>query len=157
LALIPGAVSPMLWALGGATRLLLPMSLLNRLDDQQQATLIAHELAHWRRCDHWVRVFELLVTGLYWWHPVVWWARWELRETEEQCCDAWVVGSLPQAARPYALALLETVNFLTAARPALPPVASGIGHRHLLQRRLRMIMQCSTPKKLGWIGILAVL
>ena len=48
-------------------------------------------LAHLRRGDHWVRGLELLVTGLYWWHPVVWWACCELREAEERCCDAWVV------------------------------------------------------------------
>jgi beta-lactamase regulating signal transducer with metallopeptidase domain len=157
IALVPGAVSPMLWALGGSTRLLLPLALLERLDGDQRATLIAHELAHWRRRDHWVRVLELAVTGIYWWHPVVWWARSELRETEEQCCDAWVVGSAPESARPYALALLETVNFLAGARPALPPAASGIGHRHLLQRRLTMIMQGRTPKTLSWLGAVAVI
>src|SRR5262249_50513605 len=44
-----------------------------------------------------------------------------------------------------------------AGRPVLPPVASGIGHRHLLQRRLTMIMQRATPKQLGWLGVLGVI
>ena len=28
---------------------------------------------------------------LFWWHPVVWWARREIEAAEEACCDAWVV------------------------------------------------------------------
>ena len=65
--------------------------------------------------------------GLYWWHPVVWYARRELREAEEQCCDAWVVATLPGAGRAYASALLDTLDFLSAAPPAVPLLASGLG------------------------------
>jgi beta-lactamase regulating signal transducer with metallopeptidase domain len=156
-ALVPGKVSPMLWSLGGRPRLLLPSELFERLPPEQRATLLAHELAHLRRRDHWVRVLELVVTGLYWWHPVVWWARREIREAEEQCCDAWVLWALPAAARTYANALLETVDFLSRARPALPPAASGIGHIHLLRRRLTMIMRGTTPKALSGTGFCTVL
>ncbi|HMC65547.1 MAG TPA: M56 family metallopeptidase, partial [Gemmataceae bacterium] len=119
--------------------------------------LLTHELAHLRRSDHWVRGLEFLATGLYWWHPVVWWARREIREAEEQCCDAWVVWALPAAAKAYALALVETVDFLAEARPVLPPVASGIGHIHTLKRRLTMIMRGTTPRALTWGGLVAVL
>jgi beta-lactamase regulating signal transducer with metallopeptidase domain len=157
--LVPGAVSPMLWALGAGPRLLLPSDLLKRLDHAQRSTLLAHELAHLRRRDHWLRGLELLATALYWWHPVVWWARRELREAEEQCCDAWVVWALPGAARAYATALLETMDFLSEARPALPAGASGIGHVRLLKRRLTMIMRGTTPRALtcgGWLAVLGL-
>ena len=50
------------------------------------------------------------------------------RDAEEDCCDAWVVWALPASARAYALALVETVDFLADARPALPALASGFGH-----------------------------
>lgn len=155
--LVPGAVSPMLWTIGWRPRLLLPVHLLDRLTEEQRDTILAHELAHLRRRDHWVRCLELLVTALYWWHPVVWWGRRQLREAEEQCCDAWVVWALPRAARTYALALVETVEYLSEARPLLPPAASGIGHVHLLKRRLTMIMQRNTARKLSWAGVLLVL
>jgi bla regulator protein blaR1 len=154
--LVPAPVSPMLWALGGAPRLLLPAALWDRLGPEQQDTLLAHELAHLRRGDHWVRRLELLVLGLYWWHPVAWWARRELREAEEQCCDAWVVWALPAAARAYATALLETVTFLSQARPALPAAASGAGHVQLLKRRLTMILRGTPSRTLTWGGLLLV-
>ncbi|MCI0456674.1 MAG: M48 family metalloprotease [Gemmataceae bacterium] len=155
--LVPGVLAPMLWAVGRAPRLLLPEDLLGRLDEAQRATLLAHELAHLRRRDHWVRMLELLVLGLYWWFPLVWWARRELREAEEECCDAWVVWALPEAPRTYATALVETLDFLAGARPALPPVASGIGQVTQLRRRLTMIMRGNTPRALTGAGVLGLL
>src|SRR5437773_1721665 len=78
-----------------------------------RATLIAHELAHYRRGDHWVRVFELVVSGIFWWNPVVWWARRQIEIAEEECCDAWVIEQFPDTPRWYAEALLETIDFLS--------------------------------------------
>jgi len=155
--LLPAPTSPLLWAVAGAPRLLLPAGLWQRLTDEQRETLLAHELAHLRRGDPWVRRLELLVLGLYWWHPVVWWARREIQEAEEQCCDAWVVWAMPQAAHAYATALVETVAFLSLPRPALPLGASGIGHAHSLQRRLTMILKGTTPPALTWTALGALL
>src|SRR5262249_34594709 len=142
--IMPGAVSPLVWGLGHTTCLLVPKGLWHRLDKDQRDTLLIHELAHIRRRDHWVRALELLATGLYWWHPVVWWARRELREAEEQCCDAWVVSVRPEAAKAYASALLEAVEFLSKARAPLPLAASGIGQVEHLKRRLTMILKGMT-------------
>jgi beta-lactamase regulating signal transducer with metallopeptidase domain len=155
--LVPGAVSPMLWTVGRAPRLLFPARLLERLDREQLQTLLVHELAHMRRRDHWVRFVELAALGLYWWHPVLWWARRELHEAEEQCCDAWVVWTLAGTGRAYALALLQTVAFFSQVRAPLPVAASGIGLVPHLRRRLTMIMQGKTQRSLSWAGGLAVL
>jgi beta-lactamase regulating signal transducer with metallopeptidase domain len=155
-AILPGAISPMLWAVGRSPRLLLPERLLDRLGTQQRATVLAHELAHWRRGDHRVRWLEVAVLALYWWCPLAWWACRQLRQAEEECCDAWVIAVLPGAARDYALALVETIDFLSGAPQALPPVASGVGHVRLLQRRLTMILRGSTPRSLTRSGLLTV-
>jgi beta-lactamase regulating signal transducer with metallopeptidase domain len=154
---VAAPVSPMLWALGGKPGLLLPAALWDRLSREQQDTLLGHELAHLRRGDHWVRRLELVVLGLYWWHPVAWWARRRLQEAEEQCCDAWVVWALPAAAVAYAEALLQTVAFLSAGRPALPATASGIGQAALLRRRLTMILRRGLSNNVSRRGRLAVL
>src|ERR1051326_5209681 len=114
--LVPVPIPPMLWAVLGTPRLLLPAALWSGLSDEQRTTMLVHELAHLRGRDHWVRRLELIVQGLYWWHPVTWWARRELREAEEQRCDSWVVTVLPAAAAAYAQTLLDTVAFLSRAR-----------------------------------------
>jgi beta-lactamase regulating signal transducer with metallopeptidase domain len=155
--LMPGPVSPMLWSLAGPARVVLPADLWQRLTAEQRETLLAHELAHWRRRDHWVRHLELAALALYWWHPILWLALREMREAEEQCCDAWVVWALPAAAEEYAAALIETVTFLSESRPAVPLAASGIGRVHHLKRRLTMIMQGTTPRALSSAALIAVL
>src|SRR5262249_19173454 len=146
---VSGAVSPMIWAVGAATRLVFPAKLLNRLDEEQRASLLLHELAHVRRRDHWVRLLELAVGAVFWWHPPFWLARRELREAEEQCCDAWVVWASGGEGQAYARALLEAVAFVSGTRCPLPAAASGVGHVSHLRRRLTMIMQGATPKSLS--------
>ncbi|AGA25777.1 M56 family metallopeptidase [Singulisphaera acidiphila] len=152
----PGPSAPMLWALGCQAKLIVPSELWGRLDERQRITLLVHELAHLRRKDHWVRVVELLATAFYWWLPLAWIARWALREAEEQCCDAWVVWTCPDALRAYAETLLDTVDFLSETGRAAPLAASGFGHAHHLKRRVTMIMQGKTPRGLGWTGMLTM-
>jgi WD40 repeat protein/beta-lactamase regulating signal transducer with metallopeptidase domain len=159
--LLPGPLPPLVWASPGAPRVFFPAGLLDRLDEQGRAALLAHELAHVCRRDHLVRWLELLVVGLYWWYPLVWWARRKLQACEEECCDAWVVGEMP--ARVYAGAILETVDFLAQAPPGLPALASGLSRVHALKLRLTLIMEGRTPKRLtglgrvGWLALAAVL
>src|SRR5262249_2709645 len=155
--LLPGPLPPMVWAGIGPARIFFPAKLLGRLDPDACAALLAHELAHVRRRDHWVRWLELVALGLYWWYPLAWFARRQIHVHEEECCDAWVVGELPP--RVYASAILETVDFLADVRPAVPVMASGLGRVHALKRRLTMIMQRTTPKglsALGWLAVVAL-
>jgi beta-lactamase regulating signal transducer with metallopeptidase domain len=154
--LVRASVSPLLWALVGRAHLLFPAALWGRLSAEQRDTLLLHELAHLRRRDHWVRRLEVVAVGLYWWLPVAWWARRALQEAEEECCDAWVVAALPDAAPSYATALVETVAFLSEPRPAFPFGASGAGQGPLLKRRLTMILQ-EKPARLPRLGLRAVL
>ena len=154
----PVRVAPMVWALGGRACLLVPEALWDRLDGEQRAAMLVHELAHLRRRDHWVRILELAATGLYWWHPALWLARRELRRAEEECCDLWVVWALPKAKRTYASALVEAVEFLSEARPkGLPIGASGMGQVEDLSRRIGMIMRGDTPRGLTRAGTLAAI
>jgi WD40 repeat protein/beta-lactamase regulating signal transducer with metallopeptidase domain len=153
-ALLPGPLPPMVWGALGAVRVLLPEKLLARLDEQQLASLLTHELAHVRRGDHWVRRLEFIVAGLYWWYPLVWWARGQLSAAEEECCDAWVVDEVP--ANSYAKAILETVEFLSEYRRPIPTLASGLGRAEVLKHRLTQILSGPVPKRMNGIARLAV-
>jgi beta-lactamase regulating signal transducer with metallopeptidase domain len=148
--LVAGIGSPMLWGWGGGAVVLFPRDLLARLSPEARDTLLAHELAHFLRRDHWVRVLEFVATGLYWWHPAVWLARNGIEAAEEQCCDAWVVGGLAASPRRYAEALLATVDYeAELRRPCLPPGACAANRgARLLHRRLVGIIDASRPRPL---------
>jgi beta-lactamase regulating signal transducer with metallopeptidase domain len=151
---IDARLSPMLWAVGCRPRVILPRGLWDRLDRRQRSMLLVHEIAHVRRGDHAVRLFELLVTSLFWWLPTVWWARRALHDVEEQCCDAWVTWAFPKDARTYAEALLETIDFVHANGSPDPVLATGFGQVHHLRKRLTMIMLGTTSRRLTWRGAL---
>ncbi len=139
--LMPGALSPMLWSMGRSTRLIFPEALIDRLDVVSRETLLAHELAHFQRGDHWVRFVSLFATGLFWWHPVVWWARRVIEASEEECCDAWVVTRGAAPPRRYAEAILETIDFIAERRWRVPPLGTGLGQLPFLRQRLTWIMR----------------
>jgi BlaR1 peptidase M56 len=158
ITLVPARVSPMLWWRGGAVELLFPAALLDDLTDEERDALLAHELAHVRRHDHWVRFLELGAVAAFWWHPVAWWARSRLRHAEERSCDAWVVRIDRDRPRSYAKALLKTVSFLSGHQPRIPALASGVGEVQQLEERLTMILRpdstglLSRPRRLAFAG-----
>ncbi|HVA49226.1 MAG TPA: M56 family metallopeptidase [Pirellulales bacterium] len=138
-AVVESAVSPMLWGAGRNACLLFPAELTRRIDAAACDALLLHELAHYARSDWLVRLLELAVQVLYWWHPLVWWARREIEAAEEECCDAWVIHQV-QSRRRYAEALLTTLDFLCEPLQPLPPAACGLGAVPLLRRRLTQII-----------------
>jgi beta-lactamase regulating signal transducer with metallopeptidase domain len=140
--IVASNLSPMLCGLGHGATILISAALLRRLGPDAQTTVLAHELCHYRRGDQWVRLVELVVTGLYWWHPLVWWARRQIEIAEEQCCDAHVVEMSAGKSRVYAEALLDIVDLISEpVRPVRPALASGISQRPLLQKRLVDLMK----------------
>ncbi|QDU51276.1 M56 family metallopeptidase [Gimesia panareensis] len=148
--LIPGAISPLLWAFCSRARIILPESLLRELNEDEIETLLLHELAHYRRGDHWVRMLELVTTGLYWWYPIVWWVRREIRLAEEACCDAWVIQTEPDKRRAYAEVLVKATGFVSHAQRI--PAATGMGSQRILEQRLTSIMRDSLKHQISRRG-----
>lgn len=156
LGIAPMRMAPLVWGWGHTARVIIPRELWNTLDGDQRAMLLVHELAHLKRGDHWVRLLEIVVRTVYWWHPAVWLAAREMREAEEQCCDAWAVWVLPHAAKSYARAIVDTVDFLSRRSVPLPVGASGIGQVQDLRRRLIMIMRGNTPRELSTTALVGL-
>jgi beta-lactamase regulating signal transducer with metallopeptidase domain len=152
--LAPGIVPPMVWMAVCRPKIYLPGDLLASLDVKERDTLLAHELAHLRRRDHWVRWLEFIVQGLFWWYPLVLLVRRQLQAHGEEVCDALVVGLLP--ARSYALAIIQTLDFLAEDRSRLPATVSALGRVACMKRRLTRIINGSVTDRLGTSGRLAL-
>ncbi|MFO7903811.1 MAG: M56 family metallopeptidase [Planctomycetota bacterium] len=139
---VNGRIPPLVTGIGKKSCIALPTALLSSLDAEQLRSVLAHELAHVRRGDQWVRWFELVVVGLFWWHPIAWWARSELRHAEELCCDSWVLRVLPQATHAYAEGLLKTVDYLSGTEITKVVAATGISNGVSLMKRIEQVMEC---------------
>ena len=149
-------VSPMVCWTGGRVRLVIPSFLLASLDRHELRSVLAHELAHVRRRDHLVRWMECLACSAFWWNPVAWWARRELRAAEEAYCDAIGLAAIESTPTTYAESLLRVVELMS--RPPTPPApafASGAAsgrNPKALERRLRMLVSGeSTVQAPRWI------
>ncbi|MEM7350533.1 MAG: M56 family metallopeptidase [Acidobacteriota bacterium] len=149
-------ISPMLFSIVGWARVVLPKGLWRDLSDHEQDALLLHELAHWKRRDHWVRHLELAALILFWWHPAVWLASWRLRRAEELACDALVAETLPNHRRAYAEALLETAKFLAGGRCVTPTLATGVRVANNLKGRIEMIFDRNRPQRTSTAGRLAL-
>ncbi|MBN1852050.1 MAG: M56 family metallopeptidase, partial [Pirellulales bacterium] len=77
--------------------ILLPVAIMSNLTTGQVESLLLHELAHIRRYDHVVNLFQRIVEALLFFHPAVWWLSHKISVEREHCCDdqaiAW--GSEP--------------------------------------------------------------
>jgi beta-lactamase regulating signal transducer with metallopeptidase domain len=141
--LVSGFSSPFLWAFL-RTRLIWPRGLTTESNLDAWRGVIVHELAHLKRRDHWVGWLELVAGCVWWWNPLFWYVRGQLRENAELACDAWVVETLPGGRRQYAEALLTVCEHIS--RPQVPAAAIGVGGaRRNLERRLTMILKDRVP------------
>jgi beta-lactamase regulating signal transducer with metallopeptidase domain len=95
--------------------ILLPTSTLSGLSPLQLELILAHELAHLRRGDYWVNLFQILLETLLFYHPAVWWVSRCVREDREHCCDDLAVAVCGnRLAYAQALTALEELRQLPA-------------------------------------------
>jgi beta-lactamase regulating signal transducer with metallopeptidase domain len=157
---LPGLTTPMLWFLG-RPKLLVPARLTERFGAVAWQGILAHELAHLVRLDHWVRRLELAAGLLWWWNPLYWLTRRRLDIEAELACDEWAVLAFPEGRLAYAEALLEVCRSLSTAEPAVP-VLGVAGAGRFLERRVVMILrEQDAPRNPAWVlmgaGLLALL
>jgi beta-lactamase regulating signal transducer with metallopeptidase domain len=103
--------------------ILLPASTLSGLTPRQLEAVLAHELAHIRRHDYLVNLFQTVIETLLFYHPAVWWVSRQVRDERENCCDDVAVAACGDALL-YARALCE-LEELRASAPALAMAATG--------------------------------
>ena len=147
--IVDASIPPLLWPQPTGPVLLLPRELLGELTLDERDALLAHELAHVRRRDHWVRVLELVATALFWWYPVAWWARAALRRAEERCCDEWVLRVLPRSTQAYASGLLKSLSFVSSSPAAVPALGSGASPLYEVEIRLKEILMSRPAPRLA--------
>ena len=158
-SIVPGISSPMLWCLG-RPRLLIPRNLIDEFDATRWRSVLAHELAHLRRGDHWVSRLELLAEIVWWWNPVYRHARHRLDAEAELACDAMVVSLLPDDRLTYADSLLQLCSKLSirSSTTHIVPALGVAGSGSFFEKRLTMILkETDTFRTSAWSPMAAAL
>ena len=113
--------------------LLLPVSSLVGLSAAQLEAVIAHELAHIRRFDLIVNLFQIAAESLFFYHPAVWFVSRLIRNEREHCCDDVAVKLCGD---PYEYALALTLMEEWRHAPAIALAANGGALRARISRVL---------------------
>lgn len=108
---------------------LVPAALLARMPVEMLDALLAHELAHIRRHDYLVNLFQRIAEALLFHHPVVWWLSHRIRVEREFVADA-LAAEVTGEPRQLAHALAE----LARITPTIPPLAQAAHGGHLMSR-----------------------
>ncbi|MEM1205248.1 MAG: M56 family metallopeptidase [Acidobacteriota bacterium] len=104
------------------------------LAPQQLEAVLAHELAHVRRHDYLVNLFQMALETLLFFHPGVWWLSRQARIEREACCDDLAVRACGEP-----LVLARALAKLEDLRSAAPMPALGAGDGALLDRIRRLV------------------
>jgi beta-lactamase regulating signal transducer with metallopeptidase domain/thiol-disulfide isomerase/thioredoxin len=131
---------PLLWCFGRRVIVVLPTGLIHELDERQSSMILAHELAHLRRRDHWSRSLEIVISIVYWWNPLVWWVRRQLHQVEDLCCDAWVEWIYPDSKKCYAEVLFKAAARLGGTR-GTPSLACSFLNAATLKDRIEAVLE----------------
>lgn len=117
----------------------LPRAMMDDLEPDQLDIVLAHELVHIRRCDLLTGWLEVILTAVWWFHPVIWWLRSSLRRSREECCDdALVASSLARPVR-YCETLIQVARYQGSS--IMEPVALGFARsEHPAANRIRRLM-----------------
>lgn len=122
--------------------ILLPVSALTQLNPYQLEAILVHELAHIKRHDYLLNLFQTLVETLLCFNPFVWLIGAGIRREREHCCDDLVV-TLTERPLPYAqaLATLEAQRLQSADKLAM----AVTGQKQHLFQRIKRIMEMKRP------------
>jgi beta-lactamase regulating signal transducer with metallopeptidase domain len=112
---------------------LLPFSAVSGLSAMQLEAVIAHELAHVRRYDAFVNLFQVAMESVLFYHPAVWWLSKRVRLEREHCCDD-VAIAICGSRYEYALALTMMEEWR-----ATPSLALAVNQGSLTLRVRRLL------------------
>ncbi|MCF6404718.1 M48 family metalloprotease [Chitinophaga filiformis] len=137
--------------------ILLPVAMFNNLTAEQLEAILLHELAHIKRNDYLLNIFQSIVETILFFNPFVWWISKNIRLEREHCCDDLVLTNQVQPLH-YAKALVALEEYrLTVNALAM---AAADNKQHLFHR-IKRIMEMKTKninytQKLLAVMIIAV-
>jgi len=157
IVVVNGTCSPMLWIFGQRAKIFLPQGIDESSCDERLCHILAHEVAHIVRYDHISSLIAFLVTSIFWWNPVAWFARRQMLLAAETSCDALAIERLAGSRKSYATTLVEVSDFVLKSKSVSPLLVVPFGESHSLRRRIEMIADIRVKSALSGPGRFAVI
>lgn len=120
--------------------ILLPIVMVNNLSEEQLEAILLHELAHVKRNDYLLNIFQSIVETILFFNPFVWLISRIIRQEREHCCDDLVIAGTVQPLH-YAKALMALETYRLTSNPMAMAAADDKQH---LFHRIKRIMEMKT-------------
>lgn len=127
-------------------RIYLPFS----LKEPQLTYVLAHEKAHLRRGDHFIKPLGFLLLSVYWFNPLVWLAFILLCRDLEQACDERAIQGMSEAEKKEYAKSLFSLSVRNRGISACPVAFGEAG----VKERIKSVLQYKKPAL--WVAVLAV-
>lgn len=136
--LVDGTAQPFVWGWFRGS-IYLSQLFIDSGTHQQRQAILTHELAHVARWDAAVNLVQILVQGVFFFHPLVWIANRQIRREREKCCDEMVIAGLGTDPRQYGEAI---VNVLVAEYQATQSASflAVAGQLNNIEQRIQTIL-----------------
>lgn len=140
----PDAATPAVYGMFRPV-LLLPTGYLKNLSRDEARHVLLHELSHLKRGDLWMHGLYLALHVVYWFNPLLIWARRQMKHVREICCDLSVAGVLREKTRGYRDTLLNTAKDLLTEN-----VEPGLGLLGVFEEPFRLVSRLKWLEKDVW-------
>jgi beta-lactamase regulating signal transducer with metallopeptidase domain len=128
------------------SRIVLPSDFENRYSKSECALILAHERMHIERNDALTNCVAVALVCLFWFNPLIHWARNRFRFDQEVACDAAVLRQLKVSRRRYARALAKSELTLTTV------IGFGWPRRHPLIQRVAILKRATPGRARRLVG-----
>lgn len=128
-------------------------------DAERCRYVLLHELAHVRRRDTGTQLVAQAASGIFWFHPLVWYAARRMRDERERACDDCVLSQGARASE-YASDLLALVH--TYGPIDRHPVALAMARRSQFEGRLLAVLDPAvdraalSARRVAWVLVVGV-
>ena len=129
-------------AVGGLLRpaVIIPPDLNESLTPNQLTWVLLHELAHVRRGDLWVVMFQRVVQAVFFFNPAVHLANWIIDELREYACDDAALAACKTSRSDCGEGFLAIIERSAGHAPVAAPALGLFEGRMLIRRRLLRIL-----------------
>jgi beta-lactamase regulating signal transducer with metallopeptidase domain len=125
--------------------MILPVNYLDSLSREEAEHVLLHELAHLKRGDLWINGLCLLLQIVYWFNPLLIWARKQMKYVREICCDLTLASILREKTKKYRQTLLNTARELLTES-----VEPGMGLLGVFEEPFRLVARLRWLEKITW-------
>lgn len=138
------------------TAIYLPAQRLDQLTEEQVKWIICHEECHYRQGDHIWSLLRILLTAVYWFHPLVWAAAYLSKKDAEISCDEKVLANSNMTQKIAYGKTLICVASRDWKLSVFYPTTAVVGTKKELKNRMRKIVEENKYKRKAKV-VLAVI